>query len=564
MANWYVSYPLWQVVPAWPGAGQAVSVGTFVRQTGTPTAGNERVFRCTTGGVTGSTEPTWNLNKGNNTTDNTVIWTEVTGNELYQTSGIWSAPHASISTCSQGQWAANGDTIFVDKNHTRTYTTSTTLSGGNSTAPKRLFSVNVSGAIPPGSNDLVKGAAEAVTGTVSFSIQDWWSEINGFVFTAGSGATSSGGINIASGGGTYQRIRNCTLALGNTTSGTITIGPNNGSKAVLDNTQVSFNSTSAILMLNTEVTWRDTSSFLASGSVLPTILLRYNNNTSSNLTFENVDFSSYTAGTLVGVNQGGVSARFLDCKIASGITISSAPSGSVIATVSLVNCDSGGLIGRYEQYTSAGSQITETTLVRTNGALYGSLSYSWRIATNTYMDNYVSPSLAIWSSTTGSQTFTLEGIWNSASLPTQDDLFIDLRYPGTSGSTLGSRGTGSKSNSLAAAVSLPASTAAWDSLVTARSSSKSYTVGQFFKITSNPGRVFFCITAGQTASAEPAGYTSAVDGGTITDGQATFRAGVRFKIQAAFNQAIPGIVSAQIRVLRNSAVFYIDPLQTIG
>lgn len=86
---WYVNYgdgsagagkKSWFDVTAWT-TGTVIAAGALIRQSATPTVGNERVFVCIVAGTThATTEPTWTITRGGKTTDNTVTWQEVTGN----------------------------------------------------------------------------------------------------------------------------------------------------------------------------------------------------------------------------------------------------------------------------------------------------------------------------------------------------------------------------------------------------------------------------------------------------------------------------------------------------
>jgi hypothetical protein len=566
MANWYVSSAGWAAVTPW-AASTAVTVGTLRRQLATPAALNERVFRCTTAGTTGSTEPSWGLNKNNTTNDGTVVWQEVTGQEAYQTPGNWAAPHASISVTSYN-YASNGDTIFVAPSHNKLMAVNTPAQGGGVTSPKFLFCVDDSAAshVPPLASDVRSGALEGSSGAFAYATKDSWSEINGVSFISGSGATSQD-LVIGNSGSAIELIKNCTLSVGGTTGGKVQCSYFSGSKCAFENVSFKFASSSSSIALATEATFKDIPQLIAGGSAMPSTLLTYGSNQSCNASFENVDLTSFTGSTLIAHNNGGVSIRFQDCKIPSNVLLSAASPSSIQAVVEFVNCDSGGLIGRHERYTFTGAQLFETVVVRTGGAAPSGYPASWRIATNANspVEPFASMPIAAWNTTTGSTVnATIEGIWNAALLPTQDDLYFDLRYPGTAGSTLGSRVSGRKANGLATAASFTASAAAWDSLAATRANSQAYTVGQVVKVASNPGRIFFCTAAGSSAASEPAGYASAVDGGTVTDGGATFRAGVRFKQVLSFTAAQVGLVTATVRAARASATFYVDPLLTLG
>ena len=82
------------------------------------------------------------------------------------------------------------------------------------------------------------------------------------------------------------------------------------------------------------------------------------------------------------------------------------------------------------------------------------------------------------------------------------------------------------------------------------------------KVASNPGRIFF-VTAqtGASASSEPAGFASAVDGGSVTDGGVTWRAAMRFKMAVTLSSPQPqmaGLMAAYPKVAKASAAYYLD------
>ena len=63
---------------------------------------------------------------------------------------------------------------------------------------------------------------------------------------------------------------------------------------------------------------------------------------------------------------------------------------------------------------------------------------------------------------------------------------------------------------------------------------------------------------GNSASSEPAGYASAVDGGTVSDGNATFRALVRFKVSVSLPNAQIGVADVALKMGKASANYWID------
>ena len=81
-------------------------------------------------------------------------------------------------------------------------------------------------------------------------------------------------------------------------------------------------------------------------------------------------------------------------------------------------------------------------------------------------------------------------------------------------------------------------------------------------VASNPGRVFFCTQAGTSNGTEPAGYATAVDGGSVTDNGAVFRAGWRFSFSVNVtspNPQIAGYGYVHVYVGKISVTCYIDP-----
>ena len=113
------------------------------------------------------------------------------------------------------------------------------------------------------------------------------------------------------------------------------------------------------------------------------------------------------------------------------------------------------------------------------------------------------------------------------------------------------------------ATALTADTSAWDTAATARANTHAYALGDIIKLSSNPDRLFFCTTAGTSAGSEPGGYASAVDGDTVTDNTAVFRAGWRFKTTVTLTSPDPaqaGNVNAWFYMGPESAqTIYVDP-----
>jgi hypothetical protein len=217
-----------------------------------------------------------------------------------------------------------------------------------------------------------------------------------------------------------------------------------------------------------------------------------------------------------------------------------------------------------------GTLSEEATIIRTGGASDGTTGISWNLTTTAnaiWANALESFPIVIWNATTGGNVIvTLHGIWNAAALPNNDDVWVDVEYLGDSTPTpLGKYLLGSKSNILASNGGQAAdSVSAWDSLATARAQNHAYSIGDVISASSNAGRIFFCTVPGTSANTTlPGGYASVVDGGTITDGGATFRAGMRFTLTVTLTSPTPqlaGYLQAIVRAAKATSTFYVDPL----
>jgi hypothetical protein len=78
--------------------------------------------------------------------------------------------------------------------------------------------------------------------------------------------------------------------------------------------------------------------------------------------------------------------------------------------------------------------------------------------------------------------------------------------------------------------------------------------------------LFVCTIAGTSASSEPGGYATAIDGGTITDGGATFKAMWRFKQTITTGSiGMAGLITVYPKVAKASLNgIYIDPMITLS
>jgi hypothetical protein len=142
---------------------------------------------------------------------------------------------------------------------------------------------------------------------------------------------------------------------------------------------------------------------------------------------------------------------------------------------------------------------------------------------------------------------------------------MELEYLGTSGSSQSTLADDAVANVLATPADQTTSTADWDDGLTARANSFGYAVGNIRKVATNTGRAFICTAAsGNSAASEPAGYATAVDGDSITDGSCTFKAMRRQKVNVTFTAAEQGPVIARVAIAKASAVVWVSTKLTVA
>lgn len=523
-------------------------------------AGTHLFIQTSAAGTVGGSEPSWNFAAvGNTTTDNTVTWTYI-GTSF----AAWAAPLSTITQAST--WIGNGDTIYVGDDHSENYGALATISPSSTPALVLiLLSIDHTASHPPGSGNLLAGAKITAVNSVSLSISyAYW---YGWTFDGGVGASNAVGVSIAIADGT-SKFDTCTFKLSSTNTGSQIILGNagNGSLEFIDCTNVFQNATQRLAADCGHLLWRGGS--IITGGATPTTLITSATNQQGVAVFEGVDLSGIS-GTLVPANAlaaDSVSFGFVDCKLNASVTLSATPATRSVGT-DVIRCSSDSKTYIQRRYTYAGTLLEETTIIRTGGASDNVTGISWGITT-TANSKWIMPfdafPIAIWNPTTGSDVIvTLYGIWNAAVVPNKDEIWVEVEYLGdTTPTALGKYKSGSKTNILASGSGQAADTSAWDSLVTARQNTHAYSVGDVYKSANNSGRIFFVTTAGTSSGSEPGGIASAVDGGSVTDGTAIVRAGVRFTMTVTLTSTQPqlvGYLKARVKAAKASSTFYIDP-----
>lgn len=554
-----VNTPNWTAVKA-----QAITLGVIIQNN----AGTF-LFICSTAGSAGSgSEPSWTLTAGVTTADNTTTWTCI---GAVGTFGAWAAPHARLKNAFALGWGIAVNTFFLGDNHAETQSTGNSFnisSGYNS--PSKILSVDHTVSVPPsGSSALKSGASLTTTSSAALTLEGTGAGANSYYY--GVTFSASGGLNIGDMHPGYLRFDTC----GFTSSGTsgIIFGDVTSSQSGnidLINSIITFSSTTPNLTIGgMTFTWRGGS--LA--GTIPTHIFFGGTQDPSNVEVEGVDLSAAGSGkTLVYFTGGNYSTYycFKDCKLGASVTISDNAGTTCFNTLlDLVNCDSGATNYRSERHNWLADLTTATTTYRTGGFAIEGTALSWKILTSaqtTWFSPFVTQPILIRNALTGStRNVKLFGIVNAAAVPNNDQFWFDVEYLGSASFPIGSYATGSKANYLASGSALTAdSTSAWDAGGTARANTHSYNAGDIIKLASNPGRIFFCTTGGTSAGSEPGGYSTAIDGGSVTDNAAVFRAGCRFSLTVSLTANQAGLLTIYPKMAAISTTLFLDPLPILS
>jgi hypothetical protein len=380
------------------------------------------------------------------------------------TGADWANAYTTLAAAATAK--AAGDNFWVAHNHAETQGSAMTIQfPGTAAAPNTCMCVNSAGTVPPVSADLRTTGTVTTTGASTMAINGYV-YMYGLTFNCGSGAVNSA-LSLLGANAGNQRYVACALKkLGTTGAAAIVVGgtaTGNVCNVNLNNTPLTFGATGDSLSVRiAHFTWQNTASAVA--GTVPTTLITFANSGAGLTVLDGLDLSN-VSGIIVGASTATTKKQLLkNCKVHASATLASTPTVPATST-DVVNCDSGSTNYRNERYTYQAKLSTETTIVLTGGASDGTTPVSWKIVTtanNKWQEPFEAPPIAVWNETTGSSvTLTVQGIWGGAAVPNNDDIWIDVEYLGTSGSTLSSFATSTKADYLATGSALSAGSGTW-------------------------------------------------------------------------------------------------------
>jgi hypothetical protein len=534
-------------------------------------AAGTHIFICTTSGAAGTgAEPTWvTTSIGSTTVDASATWTYM-GTSFAN----WAAPHHHLRNAQQTNW---GDApiakFFVGHDHAYLSPTGASTyswqARGTMSAPVDVLCVSTAGSVPPVSADLALTGSEgcAPGGNNNMQITGALRVCYGLIFNP------DRAISINANDSTDKNFESCQFRPGGSGNPMISFKDGNAEGfTTLLNCKLKFAATSS--GISTSGAMEMIGGSIDTGGSVPASLISNGGSSDTKFTFRGVDLSFLSSSTLYTDGGGGPDHifQFLDCKMPATYT----PTTTITSNLSratcqmyISRCDNSGTNYKFTYTDPTGRIDADAVVVRTGGALDGAQNFSWKFVTTIYAnagnDPLQTPKIGIWNPTTAANvTVTLRGIVNAAAVPTDHDMWMEVDYHGASGNPQSTHASTRFADYLAAPINLTAdNTSAWDTNASARLNSHTYVVGDVIKLATNPNRIFFCTaTTGNTASSEPGGYASAVDGGSVTDGLATFRAGCRFSMTVILSSPQPQIAGnlyATVKVAKPSTTTYVDP-----
>jgi hypothetical protein len=374
------------------------------------------------------------------------------------TGANWANAYTTLSAAFSGK--AAGDTFYVAKDHAETQSSTLTLTSlGTAASPFYVLCVDHTGAVPP--TACTTGASISVTGAAASITRAGGSTYyRGIAFNPGnSGATNF--INSCA-AGSWNVLDKCSIVQGGT-GGAINTASLGGTIDEWIDTTVQFTGVSATINVKGKFIWRGSLSAV-NGATIPTTLISTFQGFNCDVLLEGVDLSGVGSGkTLLGPTGSEGAAMIKDCKLNASVTICTAQNAPGACKVDLFRSDSGGTNYRHEIYRYEGTQTVETTIIRSGGASDGTIGISWKVVTTAnskFAMPFVSLPIAIWNDTVGSPvTATIE--CRAASIPNDDELWLDAEFLGATGSPQASFVNDGKADILATGAAQTSSSETW-------------------------------------------------------------------------------------------------------
>jgi hypothetical protein len=333
--------------------------------------------------------------------------------------------------------AVAGDTIWVSQAHAESTAANLALDWNGTTAsPMRIICGN-DAAEPPTS--LATTATIETTGAteirISTGIDHFY--MYGLTFSVGVGSGSVGDLFLNTGTGAHY-YEACTFHIANTSpSSQIWIAPLGiHGETICQDCHFKFSEA------NQQIGVVECFATIRGGSLLsgttPTDLFTFGS--SAGLTVEGFDCSAVASTMRITDSSGGsLTLQLRNCKLPASwggvLNSTTAGPGSIF---DLHNSDSTDTNYRYKRQTQFGTIDSEIIIVRSDGASDGVTAISWKMVTNANPEwnHHIlkTGEIVRWNTTTGSAiTATIEILHDSVTNMTNQQIWLEVQYLGTSG-----------------------------------------------------------------------------------------------------------------------------------
>lgn len=472
MATWRVNNSTslgGEVCAPWV-ANHAYSLGARVvcRVAYATTAARAFVYECTSAGTShATTEPSWPTTVGNTVVDNGATWTCRSPSD-----GSWDNA-SCILPYVLNHASADGDTIYVDDGHNETLALSSPVYfNGSVTAGvfKRVYCVD-------------KATDALSTGAVIYGRNKHMYFLY-FLYSYGitydlDAAGNYYNLGIASGTSYQSHIilegNNTTVLKSSGAYGTIqsSFGGSSVTPSILEirNGKIDIDDKDVTIKVGGcgQFRWRGGKFDGTEGSVALFTL----NDANVIVNVQDVDLEDVGNGAnscyLVESLEKTDAANFLftRCKLPSdaGFGLVTSFDNFTNGTVRLHHCSSANQTYDFYETSYLGVVEDSTSIYRTGGASDGTTALSAKMVSSAgCAENIIaleSPPIHGWTSSTTEKTFTVEGVWDSATNIQNDEIWVELEYPADNSSGLGAIAK-DKCAILGTPADQTASTATWE------------------------------------------------------------------------------------------------------
>ena len=464
-----------------------------LKAAGTPTLGaviqrnnGASLQICSTTGSLGASEPAFSDTAGVRTTESggTAVWISLGAPSNFP---AWGSPHARIQNAVSSTWSPFGasggnlyvasghGTVFVGDTHHEYQATALTIAPALTPSDMlKIICVDHTKVNPTGGNQMTTAQCTVTGSGISTTI----SAASGGLYVYGinfqAGLTGAGAlINdlVLQPSSAHYVFENCSFVINNTSSGSLTQinAANTACQVDWNNVTTGFGNASQFIDVSTSFWHWFNSVGIQAGSTSPTQLLGTSASGRESVSLiEGVDFNNFT-GQFNGLQQS-VEMRNVtikDCKLNTLATMASP--ANLGEFWQFMNCEIGatGTAYKSSRYTFEATETTETSITRVGGAVDPSGNAQSRKYVTTGNSNWYHPhwaeQFAIYNTKTGTPvTVTVAGTWNVASVPNNDDIWMEVEYLGTATYPLGSFTNTTKAQALAANSPVSSDSSTWN------------------------------------------------------------------------------------------------------